>query len=294
MYKKILIILIIIIIVIISLIYLKNFILYQPHKDHPVKYCKFFHKLSKLTEPENIHHLYLKTPDNILLDTIVIRNTDTNKCIIYFHGNAGNIAMRYNIIKFLFNYASVIVFDYRSFGRSTGSFITMNQQDLSTDAETIWNYVIKNLHYNPNNISLFGESLGCSVAINLAVNISKNFDSKYYPHSLILNSPFYSLSEMVKSIFHKANLSQFGSVLSNLFREYQSDKLIPFMNQYTKIIIAHSHNDEIIPFEQGFKLYQLIANTHTNSKFIIINGSHNNPGLPDEYIYTLADLFNDW
>ncbi|BCS83406.1 putative peptidase S9 [Cotonvirus japonicus] len=294
MYKKIFI-LIMVIIIIIVIIYIKNITLYDPQKAIPAKYKRFFRKLSLLTESnDNIINELVKTPDNIFLDTIYLRNNDTNNCIIYFHGNSGNISLRYNIIKFLYNYASVVAFDYRSYGRSSGDHNFLSNKKLFIDAKTIWNYCIYTLRIHPNNISFFGESLGCGIAINLAAEISKNSSVEFYPHSLILNSPFLSLKSMVQDICCDMELEFLGKILSLLFfNEYQSDKLVPYINHHTKIIISHSLNDEIIPFDHGINLFNILSQTHPNAQFITINGSHNNLGVSDEYIYTLANIFND-
>lgn len=295
MYKKLISLFIVLIISYILVIYIKGIILYHPLPALPEKYHRFFQKISQLTEsPRHISNVFVKTSDGILLDTIYIINPDANKCIIFFHGNAGNLSMRFDMIKFLYNYASIIVFDYRSFGRSTGDSNSLSSYGLHKDAEAIWDFATKKLRINANDISLFGESLGCSVAIYLASKLSEQMDNNLYPHSLILNAPFLSLASMMVSTFSKCNVGFLGKILSTFVgHEYQSNEWIKLINHRTKIIIAHSPRDEVIPYKEGWDLYQSIANTRTNIKFISITGTHNNLGLTDNYIYTLADLFDD-
>jgi predicted esterase len=229
-----------------------------------------------------------------MLDTVFIKNPENDKCIIFFHGNAGNISMRFDMIKFLYNYASVLIFDYRSFGKSSGEISNLSSHGLIKDAEAIWEYTIKKLNFKANNISFFGESLGCSIAIYLTAKLSNEFKSENYPHSLILNSPFYSLKSMIKIMFDKIKIGFAGKIVSLFFgREYMSNEWIKMVNHRTKIIIAHSPRDEIVPYSEGLNLYNQISKAHVNSKFINITGTHNNLGLTDNYIYTLADLFNE-
>ena len=277
------------------LIYIKGIILYHPLPALPGKYNRFFEKIIKLTESrDHVSNVMIKTIDNILLDTIHIVNPNTTKYIIFFHGNAGNLSMRFDMIKFLYNYASIIIFDYRSFGRSTGDSSSLSSFGLHKDADAVWKFVTENLGISANNVSLFGESLGCSVAVYLALKLSECMDNKFYPHSLILNAPFLSLSSMIMSTFNKFNLGFLGKIISLFIgREYQSDEWIKFINHKTRIIIAHSPRDEIIPYKEGWNLYRSIAEIHSNVKFINISGTHNNLGLTDNYIYTLADLFNE-
>lgn len=294
-YKKFFIFIIVCTFFMVIIVYMKTTFLYQPVAATSDKYDKFYHKLQQLAETtNNVVNFAVKTQDDILLDTIYIKNPDTDKCIIIFHGNAGNIAMRFDMIKFLYNYGSIIIFDYRSFGKSTGHIFQLTDHSLQVDAEAIWNFAIQMLKINPNNISLLGESLGCAIAIGLAARLSKTLDNTQYPHSLILNSPFYSLSSMIEVIFSKINIGFMGNFLAIFIgHEYKCDQLIKYLNCKTKIIIAHSPRDEIIPYHEGLKLYESIRNTHKNIQFINITGTHNNLGLTDHYIYALADLFNE-
>ena len=293
-YKKLFLLIIIFAIAAIILSYVKGVMLYHPMAPVPEKYDRFYQKLLQLTESRNyVSNNLIKTSDGIFLDSVYIKNPDTNKCVIFFHGNAGNLSMRFDMIKFLYNYASVIIFDYRSFGKSTGETTNLSDYGLRKDADTIWNFAVEKLNIRPNNISLFGESLGCAIAIRLAADLSKTMDSYNYPHSLILNAPFYSLVSMMKVIFDKINIGFVAKLLGVFMSEYQSNEWIKYINHQTKIIIAHSPRDEIVPYNEGWRLYESIRQTHSNIKFVSITGTHNNLGLTDQYIYTLADLFND-
>jgi hypothetical protein len=294
LYKKIIALIIIFIIFIIILTYIKTMLLYHPIPADPDKYNRFYNKLLYLTgSADYVSNVVVQTLDNAFLDTFYIKNPDTDKCIIIFHGNAGNVSMRFDMIKFLYNYCSIVIFDYRSFGKSTGSSTVLSADNLMKDTNAIWLYVTKKLKIHPNNVSLFGESIGCSLAINLASNLSKTMDSVNYPHSLILNSPFYSLTSMIRVVFDKINISILGKLLSCIIgSEYKSDEWIQYVNHKTKIIIAHSPRDEVIPYKEGCKLFDLVSKSHLNTKFINITGTHNNLGLTDNYIFALANLFN--
>lgn len=283
----------ILVLLFVILIYIKSNMLYNPSPAITEKYDRFYDKLLLLTESKHFIKNYLKkTVDDIYLDTIYVRNPDSTKCIIFFHGNSGNISMRFDMIKFLYNFASVVVFDYRSFGKSSGESSNLSSDGLYKDADAIWKFVVNDLHYNADDISLFGESLGCAIAIHLAAQLSKTMNSENYPHSLILNAPFCSLSSMIELMFDKMHVNYIGKLIAFIIgREYQSDKWLPFVNHKTKIIIAHSLRDEVIPYKEGQALYLSIATTHHNAKFINITGTHNNLGLTDSYIYTLADIY---
>lgn len=294
MYKKLILFVIILLIVFIILLYIKNSLLYHPTISHPFKYDKFYHRLINLAESNHYVELHqITTVDNIVLDAVSIKNPDTDKYIIFFHGNSGNLCMRFDMIKFLYNYASVLIFDYRSFGRSTGDNSNLSSRALMIDAQTVWDFVLEHFNTSANKISLVGESLGCSVAIGLASNLSKTMDSTNYPHSLVLNAPFYSLGSMIEHLFNKFNGGFIGKVMAGVLgREYESGSWIKYINHQTKIIIAHSLRDEIVPYQEGWKLYTEVSDTHPRIQFVNINGTHNNTVLTDQYIYALADLYD--
>lgn len=280
------------------IIYLKMIVIYHPHEARIDKYTRFMEKLSNLvTKKEYVKNEFIKTADNFMLDTIYLVNPSSSYCIILFHGNAGNISMRYDIIKFLYNYASVFVFDYRAYGRSSGDDIDLNCQALQIDSIAVWNHVINKLEYKANQISLIGESLGCSMAVYIAAEVSKTHNADNYPHSIVLNSPFYSLESMTVSIFSKIGFDIIGYILSMaMSNEYRTAEWINYINYQTKIIIAHSPRDEVIPYNEAVKLFTEVKNNHqyiSHVRFITVSGTHNNLGLTDEYIYALADLFNE-
>lgn len=267
--------------------------IYNPLKASEDKYNKFYQKIYKLAESDDhVINTFVKTSDNISLDTLYLKNSDSDICVIFFHGNAGNLAMRYDMIKFIYNFASVLVFDYRSYGKSDGSLLFISDNNLQLDGDTIWAYATTTLKYPPNKISLFGESLGCSIVLSLGAKLSKTLNPILYPHSIVLNAPFYSLESMIRVVFDKLRIGFIGYVLSTLYgTEYKSDTQIQYINHITKIIIAHSPRDEIVPYKESQKLYQLIVGTHPKTKFVNISGTHNNLYLTDTYIYALSDLY---
>lgn len=248
--------------------------------------------------PQGVTNFMVESDNGILLDTYYLQNTESNKCIILCHGNYGNVTNNFDIIKFIYTYASVIVFDYRAYGKSSGHVTNIQGNDLINDTINVWKHVVNRIGINPNNVSFFGHSLGCSVAIGVVTQLSMMYNCACYPDTLILVAPFYSLESMIKFFFDRMNLMgilrHLGSVLSIIGKgEYQSDKWIQYINHNTKIVFVHSINDEMIPYSEGIRLYELAASFHPNVRFIGISGSHNIMGITDEYIYTMAKLFDE-
>ena len=44
--------------------------------------------------PENVKEIFIKTEDKIEIQSYFIPNKSSNKIVIYYHGNAGNIGHR--------------------------------------------------------------------------------------------------------------------------------------------------------------------------------------------------------
>lgn len=274
--------------------YVKNRLIYYPSRAPNWKYNKFYRKLLSMTQdPIDVVNIMVPSTSGVLLDTFYVKNREKSKCIILFHGNAGNLTMRYDIISLIYNYASVVIFDYRSYGKSSRGDTMLSETVLMKDSRAIWNFVTQRLGYHANEICLMGESLGCAVAIKLAANLSLTLDPLMYPHSLILNSPFYSLKGMINRLTNNIKLSSLSGILGFIYgHDYDMRSTIPYLNCLTKIVVAHSPRDEVIPYRQALELYHHMKKLRLNAEFISLMGTHNNLCMTAQYMYTLTDILD--
>jgi len=84
---------------------------------------------------------------------------------------------------------SVLVFDYRGYGNSKGKF--PDESQLYADSQAAWKY-LRNVHSIPaEEIIIYGESLGCVIALDLALKYPK-------ASGLIVQSSFTSMVEVIK------------------------------------------------------------------------------------------------
>ena len=110
--------------------------------------------------------------------------------LLYLHGNDLNIAGNIKHIASLRGMGfSVLIVDYRGYGKSGGGFPSEGQ--VYEDAATAWNYLIRDLHADPGRAFIYGHSLGGAVAIELGLR---------HPEAagLILESTFTSIPDMAK------------------------------------------------------------------------------------------------
>jgi uncharacterized protein len=148
-----------------------------------------------LRTPQDIGLTYsdisLMAKDNINISGWYIPATNELASILFCHGNAGTISDRLAHIR-LFNSLnlSVIIFDYRGFGRSQGS---PSENGTYLDAEAAWEYLVNVQHKLPSKIIIDGHSLGGAVAAELALREN--------PGVLVIESSFTSVPDMGSDIY---------------------------------------------------------------------------------------------
>jgi uncharacterized protein len=157
---------------------------------------------------------------------------------IWFHGNAGNIAHRLPQLQLFYQQVggSHFLFDYRGFGKSRGKPTITGILADGRDAVTlVWSRgwaTGKRLVY-------FGESLGCAVIVELAVERPSD--------RVILSAPFYSLRAMGQLV-----LPPLAFLVDN---DLNSARRIGQLR--APLLVIHGTADKTVPFQQGQDLYAL-------------------------------------
>jgi pimeloyl-ACP methyl ester carboxylesterase len=198
-----------------------------------------------------------------------IHNFKGAKTVIFCHGNVGNISHReymYDICQRL--KLNLFLFDYRGFGMSSGQ---PSKQGLRRDSEVAYEYLSSRV--DPHDIIVWGESLGGYSACWMAAH--------YKCRSLILLATFSSLTDVVdhhiESIICKKAV---GVIMSCIGDNLENKKLLKKVS--CPIVIIHSTEDTLIPYECAVKMYNSIT---TGSKVLIpIKGDHANPDLREDDI----------
>jgi fermentation-respiration switch protein FrsA (DUF1100 family) len=174
--------------------------------------------------------------------------------VLFCHGNGGNIGYYLDTIGILHEMGvNSFIFDYRGYGRSDG---TPSEEGMYVDAYAAYQWLVRQKHCEPNTIVVFGRSLGGSVAAQLA--------SKLTVRGLWLESAFTSYADM--AAYHYPYFP-----VRRLCR-YTYDTLAYLKNVRCPVIVIHSPDDEIVPFEMGRRLYEAAGEP---KKFVQISGSHN-------------------
>lgn len=258
-----------------------NLVMFKPIKYERLKYRIFYDKLKQLTGKSNlIINDCIITDKNILLDTIYIKNKSSKKCFLFCHGNHGNITNLFNIVKLLYQYGSVVIFDYRGYGKSTGNRIDINFTNMTMDSVYIWKYIKTELKYDK--IYICGESMGCSVVLRMS-NLLKKMNE--YSEMLILINGFGNIDNIIdkKLGINLKMFSAFNDNFNNLVKLDNLDK--------TKIIMINSKDNisdnNYLELKKNLKKYS--KKVHT----IIIHGDPKNLIFKSKNIYQLSDIINN-
>ncbi len=173
--------------------------------------------------------------------------------VLVCHGNGGNISHRLDLAQLLLEAGgSVLLFDYRGFGLSSGK---PGEEGTCRDAQAAWRWLSQK-GFAGTNIVAYGESLGGGVAAELAV--------REVLGGLILQSTFTSIPDMGADLLPWLPFRLVGYI------KYDTLKKLPRLK--IPILIMHSRQDKLIPFHHAERNF---AAANQPKYFCEINGGHN-------------------
>lgn len=183
--------------------------------------------------------------------------------ILYAHGNAGNVTHRAQLMRRLQVelQVSVLVFDYRGYGRSKG---IPTQGGMLDDARAARAFLAKKTATSASDLVLMGRSMGGAVVIQLAAEDS--------PKGLIVESTFSSLRDVADYLVPGSKTFVNADDLNSLNR----------ITQYTgPLLHSHGDADQVIPYSQGLKLYKAAGSL--SKRHLRVKGGRHNSRLRDAY-----------
>jgi len=129
---------------------------------YPIKYPSGSWELQSKLGAEDV---WLFTSDGVRLHAWFVTAPQASLITLYLHGNAGNLTSRLlQIRQITAAGSSVLMLDYRGYGKSGGS---PSERGLYGDAGAAYLYLLDH-GYSARHIVLQGESLGTAVAVDLA------------------------------------------------------------------------------------------------------------------------------
>lgn len=175
--------------------------------------------------------------------------------IMWLHGNGGNISHRVeNIALWHQSGFGVWIFDYRGYGLSQGR---PSETGVYADARAAYRHLVESLGVPPERVVIFGRSLGCAVAVELANGVPAR--------ALILESAFTNVGDMAR--YHYAWLPGKGLWA----KKFDSTGRLSGLT-LPKLFI-HGEKDDIVPLWMGKRLYNLAP---PPKEFYLIAGAGHN------------------
>jgi len=215
----------------------------------------------------DFEEVFFDTCDGLKLNGWYVPAAGRQPTVLFCHGNGGNIMHRLDSVNLFFELGlSCFVFDYRGYGLSQGS---PSEEGTYRDAEAAYRWLTEEKKKKPQEIIIFGRSLGASIAAQLA--------SKVEAAALVLESGFTCYVEMGKRLYPYMPVKWFAR-----FR-YETIKYIRLVQ--CPVMVVHSREDDIVPFEFAKRLYEA---ANEPKKFVEIYGGHNDGFLASREIYERA------
>jgi fermentation-respiration switch protein FrsA (DUF1100 family) len=205
-----------------------------------------------------IEDAWFETEDGSRLHGWFVPAANPRAVVLFAHGNAGNLTHRVDILDALGRGlgASVLVFDYRGYGRSAGR---PTVEGILADARAARRWLARRAGVDESQIVLVGESIGGAVMVDLAARDGAR--------GLVLENTFTSLPDV--AAYHYPWLPV------RLVMRSQLNSLARIRDYHGPLLQFHGDADRIIPFQLGQKLFE--AANEPKQLVVIPFGDHNDP-----------------
>lgn len=211
------------------------------------------------TEDEVTMHGWLVTPPK--------PRATPPRTLLFFHGNAGNLSHQGDSIRIFTELGlEVLIIDYRGYGRSEGS---PSEQGLYRDANAAWEWLTQVRGIPPEEIVVFGRSLGGAVAAWLAARTT--------PAAVIIESSSDRMQSLAEVHY---------PLLSRVIRLRVAFPAVDDITTvHSPLLVLHSPDDEILPSRLWRRLHEAAPGP---KHFVELRGDHNEGFLRSQPEYQEA------
>ena len=222
----------------------------------------------KFTAPFRELNIPYSVNANMNIIQFTTADTPAKGVVLYFHGNKRNISRYADYApNFTKHGYEVWMIDYPGYGKSTGVFSEQMLYDWG-----ITFYTLARARYKPEQIILYGKSLGTGIAAYVATR----HDSK----RIILETPYYSLPSLLGEY---APVYPVGKMV-----QYKIPTWKYLQNIIAPVTIFHGTDDGVIRFRNCKRLKPYLKK---EDEFITLEGgSHNDLSSFSLYQHKLDSL----
>lgn len=199
--------------------------------------------------------------------------------LVYFHGN-GEIVSDYDNVAALFldSGVSLLVIDFRGYGWSTGRpTVSSLIDDLPATLDALPT-ITAQAQLAPQHTYIMGRSMGCIPAIHAATHHAEHFSG------LIIESGFAEVAPLLNRRGLSLLLNILGDPINN---KGKMQKLsIP-------LLVIHGERDQLIPVDQGQKLFDVAAVQHKSLRRLPNVGHNDILFAARDYFAALATFIHE-
>jgi fermentation-respiration switch protein FrsA (DUF1100 family) len=234
---------------------------------HPWRYPRGRWEIDDAT----IEDVWFRSPDGVRLNGWFAAAERPRAVVLYAEGNAGNITGRRWVLDLFRDRmrASVLIFDYRGYGRSEGS---PSQAGALSDARAARHWLAGRAGVAEGDIVLVGHSLGGAVVVDLAARDGAR--------GLVLENTLSSLADVTERHFGR---------LARLLVTSRLDSVTKIGDYSGPLLQTHGDADTVIPYGQGRRLFEA---ANEPKRFVGVPGGDHNDPPAREYLEELDRFFD--
>lgn len=176
--------------------------------------------------------------------------------VLICHGNGGNLMHLLDSLELFHSLGlGCWAFDYRGYGASGGR---PTEAGTYLDAQAAYDWLTGEKGIPPEQVILFGRSLGGSIAAHLAGRVQAA--------GLVIESAFTSFPDIAAGFYPYLPVKPFARFL------FRYDTLAYVRKVRCPVMVIHSRDDELVPFVSATQLFEA---AHEPKRFVEIAGGHN-------------------
>lgn len=196
-------------------------------------------------------------------------NPNAKFTILFSHGNAVDLGHMCNFFVVLGRQikCNIFSYDYSGYGRSSGK---PAEKNVYSDIEAAWNALQTNYGVRPENIILYGQSIGTVPTVDLAMRQSAA--------AVILHSPLMSA---LRVAFPKTKKTWCCDAFPSIEK---------ISKVYSPTLVIHGTEDEVIDITHGLKIFEQCPKAV--EPLWISGAGHDDIELYNEYLERLKQFVN--
>eukprot|EP00559_Dactyliosolen_fragilissimus_P009065 CAMPEP_0184868776 /NCGR_PEP_ID=MMETSP0580-20130426/31745_1 /TAXON_ID=1118495 /ORGANISM="Dactyliosolen fragilissimus" /LENGTH=281 /DNA_ID=CAMNT_0027369881 /DNA_START=149 /DNA_END=991 /DNA_ORIENTATION=- len=207
-------------------------------------------------------HFWLESTSGGRIPAFFIERPNAQVTILFSHGNAEDLGMIYDWFNDLARVlrVNIMAYDYTGYGKSMPANISPCEDFCYADIETAYSYLTDVRRIQPEQIVLYGRSLGSGPSCYLASKTAREGRSVA---GVILQSPLLSAFRVAFNF----RFTMIGDRFPNI--DYAPHIKCP-------VFIVHGTQDEVVPFWHGQDLFMALNQNWRAKPFWVEGAGHNN------------------